>query len=104
MANRCRVPSRKSLRNLRAVAPTIYFNVPKGYELLLPHLARDGAFRKDFFSRLRMAFFTAAGLPQHVWDEFDRLAMETLGARIPMLTGLGATETAPLALCAKKEN
>jgi feruloyl-CoA synthase len=94
----------ESLRNLRAIAPAVYFNVPKGYELLLPHLARDARFREHFFSRLRMAFFAAAGLPQHVWDEFDRLAVETIGARIPMLTGLGATETAPLALCATKEN
>jgi feruloyl-CoA synthase len=94
----------ESLRNLRSVAPTVYFNVPKGYELLLPHLAGDKAFREHFFSRLRMAFFAAAGLPQHVWDEFDRLAADTTGARIPMLTGLGATETAPFALCAPKEN
>jgi feruloyl-CoA synthase len=94
----------ESLRNLREIAPTVYFNVPKGFELLLPHLARDNAFREHFFSRLQMAFFAAAGLPQYLWDEFDRLAVETLGARVPMLTGLGATETAPFALCARKEN
>lgn len=94
----------ESLRNLRASAPTVYFNVPKGYELLVPHLAKDTKFREHFFSRLRMAFFAAAGLPQRIWDEFDHLAVETLGVRIPMLTGLGATETAPLALCATKEN
>ena len=94
----------ESLRNLRAIAPTLYFNVPKGYELLVGHLAADGAFREHFFSRLRMAFYAAAGLPQAVWDEFDRLAMETTGARVPMLTGLGATETAPFALCASQSN
>jgi feruloyl-CoA synthase len=94
----------ESLRSLRDIAPTVYFNVPKGYELLLPHLASDREFREHFFSRLRMAFFAAAGLPQFIWDEFDRLAAETVGARIPMLTGLGATETAPLALCAEKAN
>lgn len=94
----------ESLRNLREIAPTVYFNVPKGYELLLPHLAGDQAFREHFFSRLRMAFFAAAGLPQFIWNEFDRLSVETVGARIPMLTGLGATETAPFAMCARKEN
>jgi feruloyl-CoA synthase len=82
----------------------VYFNVPKGYELLVEHMAANPAFRGHFFSRLQMAFFAAAGLPQHVWDEFDRLAIEALGARIPMLTGLGATETAPFALCADKAN
>jgi feruloyl-CoA synthase len=94
----------ESLRNLRAIAPTLYFNVPKGYELLVEHLAADGAFREHFFSRLRMAFYAAAGLPQSVWDEFDRLAIATTGARVPMLTGLGATETAPFALCAGQSN
>ena len=93
-----------SLRNLGKIAPTVYFNVPKGYELLVEHMAANPAFRGHFFSRLQMAFFAAAGLPQHVWDEFDRLAIEALGARIPMLTGLGATETAPFALCADKAN
>jgi len=94
----------ETLRNLGEVAPTVYFNVPKGYELLVEHMAANSAFREHFFSRLQMAFFAAAGLPQHVWDEFDRLALETAGARIPMLTGLGATETAPFALCADKAN
>ena len=94
----------ESLRNLREVAPTVYFNVPKGYELLVQHLGVDDAFREHFFSRLRMAFYAAAGLPQHVWDEFERLAIRTTGARVPMLTGLGSTETAPFALCAGQSN
>ncbi len=94
----------ESLRNLREIAPTVYFNVPKGYELLVENLAADSGFRKHFFSRLQMAFYAAAGLPQHIWDAFDRLAVETVGGRIPMLTGLGSTETAPFALCASQYN
>jgi feruloyl-CoA synthase len=94
----------ESLRNLREIAPTVYFNVPKGYELLVRNLAADDVFRAHFFSRLRMAFYAAAGLPQSVWDEFDRLSIRATGARVPMLTGLGATETAPFALCAGQSN
>jgi len=94
----------ESLRNLRAIASTVYFNVPKGFELLVGHLAGDDGFRQHFFSRLQMAFYAAAGLPQHIWDAFDRLAVQTIGARIPMLTSLGATETAPFALCADQAN
>jgi feruloyl-CoA synthase len=94
----------ESLRNLREIAPTVYFNVPKGYELLAGHLAADDAFREHFFSRLRMAFFAAAGLPQHIWDAFDELAIRTVGGRVPMLTGLGSTETAPFAICASRFN
>jgi len=94
----------ESLRNLREIAPTAYFNVPRGYELLVGHLAADKGFREHFFSRLRMAFYAAAGLPQHIWDAFDKLAIDTVGGRIPMLTGLGSTETAPFAICASQYN
>ena len=37
-----------TVRNLRDVAPTIYFNVPKGFEMLVPHLrGRSGACAKN---------------------------------------------------------
>jgi feruloyl-CoA synthase len=93
-----------SIANFREIAPTVFFNVPKGYEMLIPHLRRDAALRERFFSRLRMMFYAAAGLSQQTWDELDRLSIETCGRRIPMLTGLGATETAPFALCASAVN
>ena len=53
-------------RNLRDIAPTIYFNVPKGFEMLLPHLSEDRALREKFFSRLKLMFYAGAGLSQHV--------------------------------------
>jgi feruloyl-CoA synthase len=93
-----------TLRNLREIAPTAYFNVPKGYEMLAAAMRGDRDLRERFFSRLRMMFFAAAGLPQHIWDELDRLSIETRGERVPMLTGLGATETAPFAICAGPGN
>src|SRR5439155_12703364 len=64
----------------------------------------DNALRERFFSRLRMMFFAGAGLSQQVWDELQRLAFETCGVRVPILTGLGATETAPFAMCASANN
>ena len=88
-----------TLANLREVATTAYFNVPRGYELLLPALSSDAAFRRLFFSRLRMLFYAAAGLRQETADEFERLAIDTRGEPIPWVTGLGATETAPFAMC-----
>jgi DNA-binding GntR family transcriptional regulator len=93
-----------TVANLHEIAPTVYFNVPKGFEMLAPHLRRSAELRERFFSRLRMMFYAGAGLSQHVWDELDRLSLETRGGRIPMLTGLGATETAPFAMCASAEN
>jgi feruloyl-CoA synthase len=93
-----------TVANLREIAPTVYFNVPRGFELLAARLRCDDALRERFFSRLRMMFYAAAALTQDVWDELERLSIEATGARIPMLTGLGATETAPFALCARAEN
>jgi feruloyl-CoA synthase len=87
-----------TVRNLREVAPTWYFTVPKGYEALLPHLRADAALRRTFFSRLKVLWFAGAGISQHVFDEMKRLAVETCGERIAFLTGFGATETAPCAL------
>jgi len=94
----------ETLRNLHEIAPTAFFNVPKGYDMLVPHLRRDHALRERFFSRLRMMFYAAAGLSQHTWNELESLGIETCGRRIPMLTGLGATETAPFAMCASADN
>lgn len=88
----------ETIGNLREVAPTAYFNVPKGYEMLAEHLRADSALRRFFFSRLNLLFFAAAGLSQRVWDEVQDLAFEAYGEEILVVTGLGATETAPFAL------
>ncbi|MBW0002756.1 MAG: feruloyl-CoA synthase [Hyphomicrobiales bacterium] len=88
----------RTVRNLREIAPTIYFNVPRGFEALLPHLRNDRALRENFFSRLQVMFYAGASLSQTVWDEIAELGFATCGERIGMLTGLGATETAPSAI------
>ncbi|MCU0889557.1 MAG: feruloyl-CoA synthase [Rubritepida sp.] len=92
----------ESLRNLREIATTIYFNVPRGFEEVVHHLRADAALRRHFFSRVRMMFYSAAGLPQHVWYALDEMALAERGERIPMITGLGATETAPFAICVRE--
>jgi feruloyl-CoA synthase len=88
----------KTVRNLRDVAPTIYFNVPKGYEALVPHLRGDEALRKSLFSRLNVLFYAGAGLNHTTWDEINDIAVATTGERIVFLSSLGSTETSPLAL------
>jgi feruloyl-CoA synthase len=87
-----------TVRNLREIAPTFYFNVPRGYEGLLPYLRGDAALRRSFFSRLRVLWFAGAALPQHVYDEVRELALAERGEPLPFLTGLGSTETAPMTL------
>ena len=90
----------ETLRNLREIAPTVYFNVPKGFEEIANALEVDPVLRKTFFSRVNMMFFSGAGLAQPVWDKLDRIAEQEIGHRVKMLTGLGMTETAPFAICA----
>jgi len=87
-----------TVRNLRDVGPTIYLNVPKGFEMLLPYLRSDAALRQRFFSRLKVLFYAGASLAQHVRDELQELAIATTGERIIFLSSLGSTETAPAAL------
>jgi feruloyl-CoA synthase len=87
-----------TVRNLRDVATTIFFNVPKGFEMLLPYLRSDAALRERFFSRLKVLFYAGASLAQHVWDEYQELAVATTGERIIFLSSLGSTETAPAAV------
>src|ERR1700681_3366155 len=90
----------ETVRNLREISPTVYFNVPKGYESLLPYLRDDQALRAKFFHRLHAMFFSGAALSPFVWNSLDELAVQETGFRVPMLTGLGATETAPFFISA----
>jgi len=85
----------ETLRNLREIAPTIYFNVPKGFEEIARAMDHDAQLRQMLFSRVRCFMFAGAGLSQAVWDHLDRLGEATVGERIPIYSGLGMTETAP---------
>jgi feruloyl-CoA synthase len=85
-----------TLRNLREVAPTMYFNVPRGFDLLLPHLEQDPELRRRFFSRCAFVFYAGAALPQGLWDRFVALAHEERGGDLALVSSWGSTETAPL--------
>jgi feruloyl-CoA synthase len=87
-----------TVRNLREISPTWYFTVPKGYEALLPYLRAEAELRKKFFSRLKVLWFAGAALSQSLFDAMQELALATCGERIMFLTGLGATESAPMAI------
>ncbi|GAB4511882.1 MAG: AMP-binding protein [Roseibium sp.] len=89
---------RETVRNLKDVSPTWYFNVPKGYEALIPYLEADDGLRRTFFKDLKLLWYAGASMAQHTWDDLERLAVQTLGQRILLATGLGATETAPACL------
>ena len=87
----------KTVRNLKEIAPTLYFSVPRAYDMLIPRLRDDQEFREQFFSRLQLIFYAGAALPQHLWDELERLSRATIGTEVTMVSSWGSTETSPLA-------
>jgi feruloyl-CoA synthase len=87
-----------TVRNLREIAPTAYYNVPKGFEMLLPYLADEPDLRRTFFSRLQFMFYAGASLSAHVRETLERFSRDVRGEPVAMLTSLGSTETAPSAL------
>lgn len=84
----------ETLANLKELTPKFFVNVPSGYAMLADALERDAELRTKFFANLRLALYGGAGLPQPLYDRFQRLAVETVGKRIFLTTGYGATETA----------
>ncbi len=87
----------QTVENLKEHSPTVYFNVPAGYEALLPHLESDADLRRSFFRRLEFLFTAAAALPQSTADRLQQLARAESGREVPLLAGWGSTETAPCA-------
>ena len=86
----------KTVTNLREVSSTIYFNVPRGFDALIPFLEKDAALRKNFFRDLQLIFYAAAALPQNLWEKLENLSIQERGKRTVMVSSWGATETAPM--------
>ena len=88
-----------TVKNLREISPTLYFNVPRGFDLLLPFLEADDELRKNFFRELDVVFYAGAALPQNLWERIEDLAIQEKDGRLAMLSAWGSTETAPMATC-----
>ncbi len=88
----------ETLRNLREIAPTVYFNVPTGFEAIAIAMQSDAALRRNLLSRVQMFFYAGAALAQPVWDSLFASAEQEIGERIVMTTGLGMTESGPFAI------
>jgi feruloyl-CoA synthase len=90
----------KTVANLGDVSPSMYFNVPAGYAMLIPYLEKDAALSERFFRNLNMIFYAGAALPPDLWARLEALSIRTLGQRVIMTSSWGSTETAPLATAA----
>jgi feruloyl-CoA synthase len=86
-----------SLNNLRSVMPTVYFNVPRGFDMLIAALRDDEELRRRFFNEVKFVFYAGAALPQNLWDALEDLSIKTVGRAMPMVSAWGSTETSPLA-------
>ena len=92
----------ETLRNLREIPPTVYFDVPRGFEMLARALRADAEFRERFFANVDMLFYAAAGMSADTWRSLQELAVAATGDQILISTSLGSTETAPLAVVATR--
>lgn len=90
----------KTVNNLAEISPTIYFNVPSGFAMLLPYLERDEQLRNSFFKNLQLIFYAGAALPQDLWQRLEAVAVLARGHKVPMTSSWGSTETSPLATSA----
>lgn len=89
--------------NLREVSPTLYFNVPAGFGMLLPHLEQDAELRERFFAELDLVFYAGAALSQDLWERLEAVAERARGERVVLTSAWGSTETSPLATSAHFE-
>jgi feruloyl-CoA synthase len=94
----------ETLRNLREVAPTVYFNVPTGFEAIANAMKTDDQLRKTLLSRVQMFFYAGAALAQPVWDSLYASQEREIGERIVMTTGLGMTESGPFGIFVTNPN
>ena len=85
----------QTVANLKDISPTIYNNVPRGFDMLLPYLESDAELRESFFKNLDIIFYAAAALTQTAWERLEVLSGKATGQRVMMLSGWGSTETAP---------
>lgn len=92
-----------TVANLHDISPTVYFNVPKGFEMLIPFLENDFDLCQKFFKNLHFLFYAGASLAQPVWNKLEELSIRATGHKIPIITGLGCTEAGPSALFAAWE-
>ena len=86
-----------TVANLKEISPTMYFNVPRGFDLLVPFLEKDAELRANFFRDLDFVVYAGAALPQNLFERMKQLARAELGRDLPLVSAWGSTETAPMA-------
>ena len=86
----------RTVENIKDIRPTLFFNVPRGYEVLLPYLEADRELAQALFERLDMLFYAAAALPQSSWDRLVAVAAEVREKPLFFTSEWGCTESSPV--------
>ena len=87
----------RTLANIGSSNSSVYFNVPRGFDMLAEALSKDVGLARAFFEPLQVIFYAGAALPQNVWDALIDLSVRTIGEPVAMVSAWGSTETSPLA-------
>ncbi|MEN0108202.1 MAG: feruloyl-CoA synthase [Pseudomonas sp.] len=86
----------RTVANLKEVRPTLFFNVPRGYDMLLPYLERDTELATALFGQLQMLFYAASALPQSSWERLKAAAAKVRSTPLFFASEWGCTESAPV--------
>ena len=85
----------KTVANLRDVRPNFHFNVPRGFDMLLPYLEADEQLARDVIENLEGVFYAGAALPQSLWTRLEAVVAKVRNRPLWFTSSWGATETAP---------
>lgn len=86
----------KTVANLTSIAVNGYTTVPAVYSMLAKIMKTNTALRKNFFKNLEWISYGGSDMPQSTYDEIQEMAIAETGQRIPIVTGLGSTESSSL--------
>ncbi len=89
----------KTLANLREIQPNFHFNVPRGFDMLLPFLEQDAQAAREVFERLDGIFYAGAALPQSTWERLEKVVRGVRERPVWFTSAWGSTETSPSVTC-----
>jgi feruloyl-CoA synthase len=90
----------RTLTNLADVQPTLWFNVPRGFDQAIVLLERDEGLARAVFARLDAVFYAAAALSPSTRTRLEQVAARAGRPEVFFTSAWGSTETAPLATSA----
>jgi len=89
-----------TIANLADVSPTMWFNVPRGFDQAVALLEADPRAAAAIFARLDLVFYAAAALGPATRARLERVAARAGHPEVFFTSAWGSTETSPLATSA----